>query len=388
MRTPITPALLAVLLLVLVLVPGLAGCDRKAAPTAAPPAAAETARAVKDDAPPALELVRAFPERQLTGVAVSPEGRVFVNFPRWGGPHEHSVVELLSEGGSRPYPDEAWNRWDPAGGDDPATRLVCVQSVVVDDRGTLWILDPAAPGLRSVVPGGPKLLRVDLAEDRVERVYAFDRSIAPEGSYLNDLRVETATGTAFLTDSGLGALIVLDLESGAARRVLDGHPSTVADPALVPVIGGREWLLPGGDVPAIHADGIALDTEAGRLYWHALTGRRLYALATRDLRDPELSEEELASRIEDLGDTVVTDGMLVDPAGRVLHTALERDAIVAWSPGGGLETVIADPDLAWPDSLALGPEGRVYVTTSQIHLSPVFGTERTEPYKLLSFRLP
>jgi sugar lactone lactonase YvrE len=260
--------------------------------------------------------------------------------------------------------------------------------VVVDDRGKLWILDPAAPGLRSVVPDGPKLLRVDLNGDRVERVYPFDRSIAPEGSYLNDLRVETATETAFLTDSGLGALIVLDLESGAARRVLDGHPSTAADPALAPVIGGREWLLPGGDVPAIHADGIALDAEAGRLYWHALTGRRLYALATRDLRDPELSGEELAARVEDLGDTVVTDGMLVDPSGRVLHTALERDAIVAWSAEGGLETVIADPALAWPDSLALGPDGRLYVTTSQIHLSPVFGAERTEPYKLLSFRLP
>lgn len=386
MRPPIPPPSLSALLLALTFPALLAGCERE---TASPPppddARVETPLA---ETPPTLELVRAFPEHQLTGVAVSPEGRVFVSFPRWGGPHEHSVVELLPEGGSRAYPDEEWNRWDPAGGEDPATRLICVQSVVVDDRGTLWILDPAAPGLRSVVPGGPKLLRVDLATDEVERVYTFDPTIAPEGSYLNDLRVETATETAFLTDSGLGALIVLDLESGGARRLLDGHPSTAADPGLVPIIGGREWRLPGGDVPAIHADGIALDAGAGRLYWHALTGRHLYALATRDLRDPELSGEDLAARIEDLGETVVTDGMLVDPSGRVLHTALERDALVAWSLERGIETVIADPALAWPDSLALGPGGLLYVTTSQIHLSPVFGAERTEPYRLLSVRLP
>jgi hypothetical protein len=33
--------------------------------------------------------------------------------------------------------------------------------------------------------------------------------------------------TAYLTDSGAeGALVVVDLDSGSARRVLSGHPST------------------------------------------------------------------------------------------------------------------------------------------------------------------
>jgi hypothetical protein len=37
-----------------------------------------------------------------------------------------------------------------------------------------------------------------------------------------------------------------------------------------------------------------------------------------------------------------------------------------------------DSSLAWPDSIAVGPEGALYVTTSQIHHGP----ERTRPYFL------
>ena len=59
---------------------------------------------------PELEEVWEFPDRQLTGVGVSSEGRVFVNFPRWGGFHDLSVAEITSDG-LIAYPDQAWNSW-------------------------------------------------------------------------------------------------------------------------------------------------------------------------------------------------------------------------------------------------------------------------------------
>src|SRR5947208_17161485 len=66
---------------------------------------------------------------QLTGVTVSKTGRVFVNYPRWSDVYLNAVVEVLPDGTSRPFPDEAWNRWDrkPASARD---HFVCVQSVV------------------------------------------------------------------------------------------------------------------------------------------------------------------------------------------------------------------------------------------------------------------
>ena len=40
-----------------------------------------------------LEEVASFPNQQVTGIAVSKEGRVFVNFPDWSDDHTISVAE-------------------------------------------------------------------------------------------------------------------------------------------------------------------------------------------------------------------------------------------------------------------------------------------------------
>src|SRR5690606_34487595 len=214
---------------------------------------------------------------QLTGVAVSRRGRVFVNFPRWDGPYRMAVDEVLPDGRPVPHPDERWNAFHVDPRQPPAgARIVCVQSVHIDDRDRLWILDPAAPRLAGVVRGrggGPKLIEIDLATDQVARVIRFDESIAPENSYLNDVRIELGrrgsreSDMAFITDSGAGAIIAVDLATGRARRFLSDHPSTKADPSLVPVIGDREFRAPDGSIPQIHADGIAIDQSRGILYW-------------------------------------------------------------------------------------------------------------------------
>ena len=42
-----------------------------------------------------LEEFATFPDQQVTGVTVSPEGRVFVNFPFWSDEHTLSVAEII-----------------------------------------------------------------------------------------------------------------------------------------------------------------------------------------------------------------------------------------------------------------------------------------------------
>ena len=50
-----------------------------------------------------LELVATFSQpRQVTGVAVSPTGRIFVNFPRWEEDVAMSVAEVAMAGRSPP----------------------------------------------------------------------------------------------------------------------------------------------------------------------------------------------------------------------------------------------------------------------------------------------
>ncbi|MBJ6723876.1 SMP-30/gluconolactonase/LRE family protein [Geomesophilobacter sediminis] len=320
---------------------------------------------------------------QVTGVAVSSAGRIFVNFPRWGEEPRYSVAELLPDGTLRPYPDAEWNR---RGTDTrPDSHFVCVQSVYVDADDNLWILDPASPSFSGVVAGGAKLLRVNLDTDQVEQVIRFSDRVAPRQSYLNDVRVDPDTEVAYLTDSGMGALVVVDLETGESRRVLAGDRSTLAEPDVVPVIGGKELRDGAGKVPKINADGIALDPDGKYLYYHALTGKTLYRIGTDYLNDPTLLPEDLALRVEKVAVTRPTDGMEMGSGGTLYWTSLEENAVNYRRPDGSSGTVIASSSILWPDSLAIGPDRYLYFTASQIHLSPRFngGIDRTVlPYRL------
>ncbi len=121
---------------------------------------------VQAAAPPSLTQVASFPH-QVTGVSVSPTGRIFVNFPRWTDDAPISVAELMPGGKLKPYPDEAWNSWRNARANEMSVgdHFVCVQSVVADSHGALWVLDPGAPGNEKILPGAPKLVRIDLASN-------------------------------------------------------------------------------------------------------------------------------------------------------------------------------------------------------------------------------
>lgn len=335
-----------------------------------------------------LEEVALFPAQQITGVTVSKTGRIFVNFPFWSDDHTVSVMEILPDGKTKPYPGPQWNSKDPS----VKNRFICVQSVYVDEDDMLWILDPAAPKMETVVPGQAKLVKVDLTKNKVIKTYRFDDTIVPSKAYLNDVRVDTATGHAFITESGTGALIVLDLATGKARRLLDTHSSTKAEKGLPLIVDGIEVINPAtGQAPQIHADGIALDREGGWLYYHALTGRTLYRIKTAHLIDPSLTPEELGNKVENLATTPAPDGMMEAGNGSVYLTAIETGSIVHFDPRSKeIATLIQNPLLQWPDTLSLTDKGYMYVTTSQIHHMPKYnnGQSRQDgPNALYRFRL-
>jgi sugar lactone lactonase YvrE len=329
-------------------------------------------------ASPGLEVV-ATSEVMWTGVAVSEEGRIFVNFPRWGADAAMSVGEIRATGLVSPYPDEEWNAWAPP--EDPAGNFVCVQSIYVDRDNYLWVLDAASAYLQGVVPGGAKLVKIDLRKNSVVGTIPFDETVAPAASYLNDVRVDTDKNVAYITDSGLGAIIVVDLATGKARRVLSDNPTTKSENVVL-VIEGREWR-PGGRAPQVHADGLALDPKGQYLYYQALTGRSLYRIDTRYLRDPGMTDRDLSAKVESLGTTGAADGIEFGPDGYLYLTGIEENAIKVFASLGDSRVLVKDSALRWPDSLAEGPDGYMYVTTSQIHL----GADRKQPCKVLRFKV-
>jgi DNA-binding beta-propeller fold protein YncE len=195
----------------------------------------------QDRQPSTLAEVYRNDDFQITGVTVSKTGRVFVNFPRWSDRYLNAVVEVMPDGSAKPFPDETWNRWDLKA-ENAGKQFVCVQSVVVDSKDALWVLDPAVPLLAAMVPGGPKLVKINLQTNQVERVIPFGSDVVKTGTYLNDVRFDNERNTAYITDSGVGGIIVLDLTSGKAHRVLDEHPSVRFEPGVQVVVDGKQLL--------------------------------------------------------------------------------------------------------------------------------------------------
>lgn len=325
-----------------------------------------------------LEVV-ATSDHQWTGVAVSQTGRIFVNFPRWSDDVPISVAELV-DGKAIPYPDAEMNMWH--NGLDPATHFVCVQAVYIDRNNNLWILDPANPQFKGVIPDGPKLVKVDLKTNTITKTYHFDTNIAPEKSYLNDVRIDTEHEFAYMTDSGAGAIIALNLKTGKAKRFLVKSPTTKSENVIL-TINGKKWLQ-NGNAPQVHSDGIAYDPREDILYFQALTARTMYAIPASLLRDFDLSPETIEKHVRAIGQTGAADGLLFGPDNKIYISALEHNAVMRTTPTGKVETVVRSADINWVDSFSLGPDNELYFTDSFINRMPSY----KGPYKLYRIKLP
>ncbi len=315
-----------------------------------------------------LELVATFrAPHQVTGVAVSPDGRVFVNFPRWEEDVAMSVAEVGAGGKLTPYPDAAWNAFRNTAPANPGQRFVCVQALTCDPHGDLWVVDPAAPALTLEVKGGPKLVQIDLKTNKVKRVLPFDDTVAPQGSYLNDIRFTPDGARAILTNSGQpGCLITLDVASGAARRVLVGHPSTQFEKNVVVTIEGKPLHKPDGQTPQFSADGITLDASGEHVFWQATTGKTMYRAPVKALFDTTLTPAQLAATVELYAHSFIADGYLTTRRGDIYVTSCADSSVKRLTTDRKFAVVAQDARLAWPDSMAEGPDGFIYVTASHI----------------------
>ena len=317
------------------------------------------------EASPRLEKI-ATSEYQWTGVSVTGNGRVFVNFPTWNDyPADYCVAELIN-GKEVPYPDKNWNQ-----------EFICVQSVVADREGHLWILDPAKLRGKEVSPTGAKLYDVELASNQVKRVYVFPPETALPQSYLNDVRIDTKRRMAYMTDSGLGGIVVLDLDTGDSWRALEGIAEVRAN---LPYI---DFVSTGRNDHVSQSDGIELSEDGDILYFTALGGDILYQIPTALLWDRELTVKERQKGIEVLTyHNVPTDGMILRK-GKLIMANLPEEKIwefdLRTKTGKNLDL---PESIRWADSFSLAADDSVYFTTSQINY-PLQERKAYELYRLV-----
>lgn len=335
---------------------------------------------------PALTEVFTDANFQLTGVTISKSGRLFVNYPRWSDHYVNAVVEIQKDRTVKPYPDEPWNRWSGKAA-DAGKQFVCVQSVVVDDNEVLWVVDSGAPLMGPAMVAGAKLVSIALKGNQVSHIYTFGPDVIKPNSYLNDVRIDNPRHIAYMTDSGEGGIVVVDLASGKAHRALDGHASVMAQEGTTLTIDGKKLLNGDGKPPKINSDGIALSPDREYLYYQALTGKTLYRVKTAALRDAKGTKA--AAAVEKVADTFPVDGLWMDKQGNVYLSGLEQKAVVRMTPDKKIESVVTDARLEWPDTFTQAADGTMYITASHINESPRFnsGTEvRKLPYGVFKFK--
>ena len=158
-------------------------------------------------------------QHPVNGVSTTPDGRLFLLYARVDGSKGPQVVEWKSDNTTIPYPNAEWNSYSE--GKDPATHLLRTNSQRIGPDGSLWLVDVGSPafGAPVIFPYGPKLVQVNLTTNAVQRVY-FMGNVTMAESLMDDVRFNPATGMAYLTDAGSPGLIVLDLATGFAVRVL------------------------------------------------------------------------------------------------------------------------------------------------------------------------
>jgi len=344
-------------------------------PLAPLPAAADEQRLAG-----AIEVVAELPINP-GNLAVTAQGRVFATVHQFRRA-DAQLIEVTGPNSYRPWPNQACNGAFGSGPD----VLNSVLGLQIDRQGRLWVLDN---GLGDP-PQTPKLLAFTLADGKPVLRYDFPPETAPLGSFLNDLAVDDARGFVYIADPGgshAPALVILDLKQRSSRR-FTASPTLRAEDVDV-VVDGRVLGPRGEDgkvTPArIAVNPITLSADGETLYFGAMNGETWYRIPTRLLR-AGADDAAIAAAITKAGPKPVSDGAATDAEGNHYFTDLNHDAIAVLRRDGGLETLVEDDRLQWPDSLSFGEPGWLYIAVNQLHRAPLLngGVDGgTPPYLIM-----
>jgi sugar lactone lactonase YvrE len=380
---------------------------------------------------PEIEEVHYYYQQWPIGIAVSSKGRIFASYTR--GNYTFTVGEAVNLTAEVPYPsaelnlppDQLNTTWNGISfGSNNSTGFINVQALYItpqNDRRpeTLWVVDTGRPTITAAdgspsmpyaVPGGPKIIGINLSNDSVYATYTFPSTVHFPDSYMNDIRFDlrpniTASGhgIAYIVDSsdeGRPGFIMLDLGTGASWRRLTQHPSTLRVDRDVPSYQGHPFYQRTIGIPIQTLreglDGLQLSPDGSTMYYSPLTSNYLYSVPTANLRAPPsdpLVEIAAATNVSNHGQRGGNaNGFEGDSNGLIYQLMPEQNAIYAYDPRD-LQThgFVRDPRIIWPDGATIAEDGYIYMNINQLPYQPMWnnGTDlRTWPGAVLRCKLP
>lgn len=288
-------------------------------------------------------------------VVTTKEGRVFFTYHPFAAPLRFAkgVLFELVKGDKRPYPNQALQ-----------PKLKGMMGITVDHQGRLWLVIPGQMENKAT-----KIMAIDLKKNEVVLTHELPKGV---GGLAQDLRVSRDGKTVYLADTGMfhfipGSLVVFDVATKKARVVLKGHPSTRPQNWKMRTHQGTHSIGFGLLTFAVGLDGIALTPDDKWLYFATMSHDSLYKIPTAALKDASLSEAALAKKIVFVSKKPLSDGIDIDPKGRIYLTDVEAGrGLSVLTTKGKLKTLFRSKEVVWADCVHVGADGRVYMTDSAI----------------------
>lgn len=307
-------------------------------------------------------------DRVLNAVAVADNGRTFVSFPYWGGGGSGPTVAEIDAGGQpHAFPDARWNH--PDGTRNDLQPFVRVNALRIGPDGLLWVVDSGnanVGGPPSPHNGAPaRLLAFDITTGHVAHAISLRAASTPH-SYMDDIRFHG--DTIFVTDAGDPALVVVNLSTGAQRRVLAHDRSTTDDR---PMYAEGRMLIAHGRQVRIHADQLEVSPDGQKLYFQPSSGP-MWVVPTAALENPALSAADLSHAVTLFHDTPTTGGTAIDGDGNLYVSDVNRLSILRITPQGKTTTLIHDRRLVWADAMWIDSHGMLWIPAVQLDRTATF----------------
>jgi sugar lactone lactonase YvrE len=288
-------------------------------------------------------------------LAVADDGDVYFNYHPLAKAGRFSPVTVFkwSDGKVEPFPSlEAQKDFQGTFG------------MTIDRQNRIWFIEPASLDFKHT-----RISAFDLKTKKRVEYFEF-----PEGqaSYAEDIRVTADGKHIILPNPGLfrfttSGLVIYNFLNHTFHSVTSDHPCLSPEDWIMQTPYGPNRLLWGLINFAVGIDGIEISDDQQWLYLAPMTNSRLCRIPMAVVLNPSLSAESFNQSVEDVGQKPMSDGIAIDPKGRVVITDVEHGGIMAFNPESKeLSKLGRSKEIVWPDGIVVAKDGDVYFTDSAI----------------------